>query len=461
VPALLILVVSLALALVPAYVSLIRQRPDLLGPASIFALGYTASYGFKAALINHRPDLYVTYPDKFANYADFDHRFIVFWPWLGLIMFYLGYLGAPRWARGIFPAVEFTSASARVLRAVFLLFIILAFSSVAALLFLLRGHVMTIPLSVAGIGMLRNLLMASWEQYPHFFHFPVYAGFFGATALHLSYVVARNRGRRPSKILLALIVLSTFSTLLIIGSRALLLSFVLSLLVYRHQFVRRIRFTSQLWVLAFLVLTGGYLGIIQKSAEQEGIQARTLDFPWNVIYRLSGSYEQYETLLYTIGIDPPKEFGRTVVEDLFVTYFPRAIWPGKPRDFGFVRAQNVVFNDYWQRSRVTTYPIGVLGELFLNFGYVGIAVGMFFIGSLLKLLQRRAYQHARSLYPAVFCIVAASFISPHRTLGTTLLTIMLYTLCTVACAILGDVIGTALTRRPRVHAVLKRQEATV
>jgi oligosaccharide repeat unit polymerase len=463
VPSPLILVVSLALALVPVYVSALKQRPDLLGAASIFAFGYTASYGFKAALINHRPDLYVTYPEKFAAYADFDYRFVIFWPWLGLIMFYLGYLTAPGWGRYLFPSVHLSRVSIRVVRAVFLIFVLFGLTSVLLLLFLIRGQLAGISLSVAGIGQLRNLLMESWERYPGFFHFPVYTGFFGLAALHLSYMIAKDRsnGRRPSKALFALILLSSMATLLIVGSRALLLSFVLSLLFYRHHFVKRIRFASQLTVLGFLVLAGGYLGIIQKSGEPEGLNARALDFPWNVIYRLAGSYEQYETLLYTIGIDPPKEFGRTIFEDVFVTYFPRRIWPDKPREFGFIRAQNVIFNDYWQMSRVTTYPIGVLGELFLNFGYFGIVAGMFFMGWLLKLLQRRAFQHPRSLYPAAFCFVTAVFIAPHRTFGTTLLTMLLLTLCALSCSIVGDVVGTAMTPRTRGVLPKRPQEARV
>jgi hypothetical protein len=110
-------------------------------------------------------------------------------------------------------------------------------------------------------------------------------------------------------------------------------------------------------------------------------------------------------------------------------------------------------------STVTTYPIGVLGELFLNFGYFGIVAGMFFLGSLLKLLQRRAFQHRRSLYPAVFCFVTAIFIGPHRAFGTLLMMLLLLTLCALTCSIFGDVLGMAMTRRA--PGVLKRQEANV
>jgi hypothetical protein len=278
------------------------------------------------------------------------------------------------------------------------------------------------------LAVLRDTLMLSWEDFPMMFHFPVYVGFFGVVAIHAKKMINRGNSSEDlgnhSTFFIALIV---FVVLAILGSRQILLSFALALVLYHHYFVKKISGHKQLIVLLLLVLMGSYFGLIQKSLDPTIATAKDMPFPKNIVFRLSSSYEQFETLAGVIEKDPPIEYGRTIIEDVFVTYVPRRLWPSKPTDFGYIRAQNVLFADYWILSRHTTYPIGLLGELYLNFWYIGIPFGMFFLGVILKAMLARS-RMAHSLWPPIFVTIVATFISPHRTLGTMVLTFCLYIL---------------------------------
>jgi hypothetical protein len=274
---------------------------------------------------------------------------------------------------------------------------------------------------------LRTTMMGAWAAHPLFYNFPVWAGFFALAAVHSHLALQRSPGKEaPPKGPLVIVVILTFSaiSLALLGSRALFLSFLLSLLLYRHYYFRPLRPWMQAFLLVTLVLVGGYFGIIQKIDTVVGKTAQELPFPYNIAYRLSSSYEQFENLLNVINLNPPLEWGRTFIEDIFVPFIPRSVWPEKPLVYGMLRAQNVLFEDYWHESTDTTYPIGILAELYLNFGMVGIFGGMFGIGAVLA--RMRVAATMESPYAAILCVLAGTFISPQRTFGSILMSICLY-----------------------------------
>lgn len=425
---------SIAVMLVPLLKSALR-KPDFFAPAFIFAIGFTASYGFKAFLIEIDPDLYLTYPDIHSKYPNdvSTMGLAVFLSWIGLLSFYVGYYSKSGWR--IFPRWTVSPKTARRLGVLVMVPIFLGICSIGALTYIvLEATTLSVELTAE---VFRNVLTASWEEYPLFFHFPVYIGFFGLVATH-AFIYGSLKSRENVFLLTGALVAAGM-VLLLLGSRALLLSFIVSIAIYRHYFVKRIRFSTQVAMLSCIVFLGGFLGIVQKLDNPIGQQAVGLEFPENIVFRLSSSYEQFDSLLYTIqGTSfETLEWGRTFAEDVFVTYFPRALWPDKPTEYGFIRAQNVVFGDYWSISHGTTYPIGTLGELYLNFGYPGIVLGMFLLGFVLKQLQLRARDQA-SLYPAIFCAIVASFLAPHRTYGTIFLTVLIYCFMSFGLSLLSS-----------------------
>lgn len=67
----------------------------------------------------------------------------------------------------------------------------------------------------------------------------------------------------------------------------------------------------------------------------------------------------------------------------FLFWIPRSIWPGKPIDTGIELAE---FKGYGFQN--LSAPLW--SEFFINFGWVGVIVGMFLVGYLLRVLDSRA-----------------------------------------------------------------------
>jgi oligosaccharide repeat unit polymerase len=424
----LFLFISIMIMLIPVFHSLAKGELELFSPPAIFAFGFTASYGIKGWLVALDRDVFLTYPDLFT--FDQDAATIAhILSWLGLTMFFLGYYRKQQ--NVVFLQLRLSRLGFRITYAMAVLFSVLSLLSVGWLVVLVWPYILSGIMAFGDmhvLTLLRDSLMFSWEDYPMLYHFPVYAGFFGVLAFHAKKVTNEQMNSNKHGSLSILFVLTIILLVLVVlGSRQLLLAFIFSLVLYRHYFMKRISGHKQLIVLVLLVLIGAYLGIIQKSLDPSITQAHDMPFPKNIAFRLSSSYEQFEDLAGIIAKDPPLDWGRSFAEDILFTYIPRVLWPSKPTDFGFIRAQNTLFSDYWVVSRAATYPIGVLGELYYNFWYVGIPLGMFFLGYILKAMCVRS-QIAHSLWPPILVTTVASFLGPHRCFGTNLMLFCLYIL---------------------------------
>ncbi len=101
------------------------------------------------------------------------------------------------------------------------------------------------------------------------------------------------------------------------------------------------------------------------------------------------------------------QYGRTLVTWL-VAPVPRAWWPGKPR-IGAGGDLAVIFGTPWMSG----VPPGIIAELYLNFGILGVLVGMIVAGFALRSLY--ATLQPRLPSPAVVLIFA--FLSTRLALG--------------------------------------------
>ena len=83
--------------------------------------------------------------------------------------------------------------------------------------------------------------------------------------------------------------------------------------------------------------------------------------------------------------------------NIIYTPIPRVMWPEKPDiKIGPYVAQQIL--GYYNRSGV---PPGGIGELYLNFGWTGVILGSFFLGTLMAWLHKNALSAAN---PAIGCI---------------------------------------------------------
>lgn len=135
----------------------------------------------------------------------------------------------------------------------------------------------------------------------------------------------------------------------------------------------------------------------------------------NTIDLFLREFGEIEIFAYALKIFPeemPFLYGRSYL-DLFFQIVPRSIWPEKPLPSGFLLG-DIIFGKY------VGAPATILGDLYINFGHLGVVVGMIAFGVVCNLLDRWYRLHydnsgVLALYvfmlTAAFKLVARSFLS--------------------------------------------------
>jgi hypothetical protein len=396
----------------PVLLELRKARLNLLEPVLLFNFGFFASYCFKGLLIKWDADLFITYPERWTDPPDLFPYFLI--SWAAILMFNIGYYLRPS-AFSVTPREKTVGSSANY-RLLFLMLIILSVLSAVNIISRIDFDFSSLLYSVDAWEGLRASVMFAWLDGGYAYILPLYVGFF-----HLAYEIHARPGRRAERWAAAVL---TLFVMMIIGGRAYMLAWILSLVIYRSIWVKEIQLWKQAAGLSILVVAGGALGILQKITTV-GAKALEYDFPINLFYRLSSSYEQFENLVNMLNAQFSLDWGYSIFQDIFVTYAPRFLFPSKPLDYGFMRVQTILFDDIWSVSRDTTYPVGSLAELYFNLGYAGIFVGMLILGAIVSWLRAVAFRNNPN-YVATFCMLGASFLAPHRWYGCVLLTLFVY-----------------------------------
>ncbi|MFB6264014.1 MAG: O-antigen polymerase, partial [Bradymonadaceae bacterium] len=125
----------------------------------------------------------------------------------------------------------------------------------------------------------------------------------------------------------------------------------------------------------------------------------------------------------------PYQYGRSYVVWL-VTPVPRTVWPDKPA----IRTGALVGEAIFNTPERTGVPPGVIGELYINFGLVGIPIGMFLVGFGLRSLYVTLRPHLKSrngalvylcfLTPLGYQLVASDFPGTMINLGKNIIPIL-------------------------------------
>jgi oligosaccharide repeat unit polymerase len=111
-------------------------------------------------------------------------------------------------------------------------------------------------------------------------------------------------------------------------------------------------------------------------------------FAWH--YGMSGDFYQLQALAILADNIPhnmPYEYGSTYFY-FFIALIPYSLWPGKANfetAAGFFA--KAFWYDHWFYTG-TTIPPSLIGEMFLNFGPIGIVLGMFIFGLIYKIFSR-------------------------------------------------------------------------
>lgn len=116
---------------------------------------------------------------------------------------------------------------------------------------------------------------------------------------------------------------------------------------------------------------------------------------------LSYTFDMGVLLEKTVQNNDPWEWGSTWYEDVVLTFLPRALFPDKPVLFGATRLQNQVAPEIYggEVNVSATFPIGIFGEAYANFGIPGVVIILFLLGLSLKYWYSRCLQLAQDASP--------------------------------------------------------------
>ena len=199
----------------------------------------------------------------------------------------------------------------------------------------------------------------------------------------------------------------------VLGSRQLLMAAILELLVVYHFAYKRIRPI----VVGGVAVALGVLGVEFIALRNTG----SLSFdPVHAAGLASKTFDGFNFLVATLARIEFDQFawGRTLVEDVWVTYVPRGLFPDKPLVYGIVAAQDAVIPGLSRTVASGTYPPGILAEGYLNFGVAGIFLLPAVLGAGLRTLYDRAFQQ-RSPYAVLLLGWAiGNAVGPLRGLGS-------------------------------------------
>lgn len=171
------------------------------------------------------------------------------------------------------------------------------------------------------------------------------------------------------------------------SSRVSVLYYILLFVIARHYALRRI---SMPRLSTIILLTFILLGFLETLRHQSNSLRRgeTLE---NVTYTLDRSVKTFAYNAHFVGVGktsvivtqmPSREpflLGSSYLA-LFVAPIPRTLWPEKP----VVRIGRFVGVDLYQRPSDSGVPPGLIGEAYLNFGWVGVFLIPFIFGLVCK-----------------------------------------------------------------------------
>lgn len=220
----------------------------------------------------------------------------------------------------------------------------------------------------------------------------------------------------------------TIGTVLITRSRVVVFSVVLAAVSFRLLRRRPPRAGSLSWRAKLGLCVLAILGVFFMDAFR--------------VYRSGGGWDEDVSISLTTGLvsafdtvvgyfmvleDVPAVhdywYGKSLFYSL-VTYVPKAIFPSKYEwAFGHVRFTELFYGLPADDADVTVYGYSLIGELYLNFGWVGIPLGMVLIGFVDKRLALQAHDRGCTMFFHLFYAVYLAFFIPilHKTgLGNSL-----------------------------------------
>jgi oligosaccharide repeat unit polymerase len=212
-----------------------------------------------------------------------------------------------------------------------------------------------------------------------------------------------NAKARPMRAALRLAGVAAVAVLLfavVLGSRQLAVVTCVQLLVVFHLMVRpigwpRVALTFAALAVASVVFISlrNYGRVVTNPVDLAGLAAKTFD--------------GFNFLVSAVARVADFGFGRSLAEDIGLTYVPRAFFPGKPEVFGISGLQEAVIpGSFSTFGGLATFPPGIVAEGYLNFGVLGALL----LPAIAGFALRTAYDAATASGSALAVVLFGSLI---------------------------------------------------
>jgi oligosaccharide repeat unit polymerase len=350
--------------------ALVYFRRDWLDPLSIFTILNSTRFVLRPAVLlfgldkPHAAHLFRTDPSDLARTT-----MLIFF--FGYVSYVLGYaLGQGRLARTLASKLPgYEHRRVRVNRLGWITLAGISISALTTLYYVARlGGVSTFMREArlglfAGVSFLQNL--------------PELMAFFAALVLH--FALRERRGVLLASALLVAAIVILFT----MGERGGIVAAFLFLAVLHHFCVRRlgVRAFAVYGVALALMISG--LGVARKSIAGSGDEDTSLvaaleDEQWSpvdVLLHLNSNATDYFMVIVQDYDVTSFHYGDDFYRGL-IGVIPRSVWPGKPERI----TVGQWFTERYFPGKPSGRPITAVGGYYLNFGLVGVFVGMLLSG---------------------------------------------------------------------------------
>jgi hypothetical protein len=205
--------------------------------------------------------------------------------------------------------------------------------------------------------------------------------------------------RRSIVAILSLLVLVLSNTFVSNRSFVTIVLFTCVLLFIVHRYRRGLEVSAAklLTLLLVLVVLGAGIGLM-RGTQGFGNQ----DFLPYVFLLLT--FDMSETFQTVLSRHESFDWGLSWVEDVVFTYLPRLVFEDKPNVYGAMRLQVEYMPESSPAAEIfnATYPLGIFGESYANFGLLGILSSLFILGAALKFLYYRTLAGLLTFKPKFF-----------------------------------------------------------
>lgn len=193
-----------------------------------------------------------------------------------------------------------------------------------------------------------------------------------------------------TKVSYIFIITSLIVCVMVSARQLLMSSIVLVFLITQNQYSKTKTFNFTRYIsLVLLLLIIPLLGVLRGGTSLSLIEDNKINYLYIFLIYISSSFDQISNFADTLSKLQNNSFfeyfyGSTYIQDILFTYIPRVLFSEKPYVYGTKLVEQIITMRTSSELQVSTYPLGLYAESYINFGYLGIYAVIFGIGFFLS-----------------------------------------------------------------------------